>query len=654
MSGSKVRSAPAHRDQIVADLVQAADEGLGPYTKKLMRAYNAARLRDTPIPRSFYTNLNQAVKTGELSPEAALQLRAKVVSELSNLTGAVRAELAAINIAVEGQPRGAHRWSGKLRCNTALSLYTFDTNPEAPFFDVEPLFKLVNEQLMQSGHAWETPENFPKLINPAYRPNTGIPEILDFSTASRIRLWHIGFKQYCAFFKTQPEAVQAQLRQVDDHLTVSSVQEWDNAYSESLWGKIQRHTKSVISFFNFGMQNRVILMIIKNVICTLFVCVFLKSMVAPVLFPFLVELLLGHALSTIVRVLGESLGMVEISSSLNPLLVFGSFFWKVLKEFTPTKLPSAAAETGLWAKFGSSWVLAATEGLRKLVGFETLTGKWLDVIDQIYSLLGTLLGRDSGSISGLLTVIILQNPSFICRLFGLYSEGAEANCRVIADWVAYVINASSFVWLIWTIVAEIAVLWELYRNPKMLNLEALEKGRYHERSFCIGSLVEVLHLHRPAPFTEPKRNPETNRTENTKNQEKEDEAYERVLYGPEPNSDENPNVWPKAEQPKSKRTDTVPTVENIMRTSGFDSIGDALDTLRQFGNATYCARSEADIRNDLIIAMKRDPLVAIFNLFGDELAIRLGMEKEVQRKACAITRNGTLLDRILAAYGSKK
>ncbi len=605
----------------------------------LLDASNQVRQTGT-VNKSFFREMHQLVHEGTISKVAADEIISNMFAKLPDLPQKTKNVLDELRVKIMSKARGVHAWHGEFKCETALDLYSFDAYDKGPHFPVHVLYLDLTKQLRKLNHNWDDPKGFPTLKNLFYRQTNGTPETLNYLAATRVRIWYQCFKRYCNFWTDSKPSMQKKLSRYDVLFYPTEVIAWDSSFFSNLWGGVKSVVTSVSAVINWSFRNQIILIILRNLICIGFVWLMIQPLgFDAVTLTFLCKLLFGFLLETILKAVvpifqkAKDAGFkFEILGSLGILI---ETFVAGILSVVPPSVGDVFVENSAWGLiawaltyFSGGWFVALSaffgvEAARKIFNVDTLVDRWKKAGHETWNTISTPFSRDGATFSGLGALLAIHMIPYFCTLLGFVSEKGGKACRNIVSWIQYIVGTSSFVWMLWDMLAEIHLMFKL----RTQTLSSDDLKTLSTQSSCIKAIYETRkptnHLHKDIP------NFETQRLQSVVDVESSSVATKKVA---------------QAELPKPSISLT-----ELRDLWNYDSEKKVKDFLQAWGSTESCSRTIDQLIDVYNAGHPNDGVVSktlgyILRLWAPMAANEV---MDIKNRACLATANGARLAELL-------
>ncbi len=440
---------------------------------ELIDEYNYMRIQGQTD--QFYVKMMGLLDDGTIKPELARQIIENVHSQLPDLSSHVQQEIAQANLIILKEPRKVELHALSRKHGTFLSLYSFDTNDQSPFYDIEVLYKKVTSELQRIGHPWGYlhSSTFPGIVNPV----SSTPETLDIVACQRIELWYEAFEAFRRFRDKLDKDDLADIKQYDIFLFPERVQTLDSSFMGRVWKMVVSNPTEWLRQKIF--QNRLSIFIFQTVMCMGIMIIFSMwcGFDANMLKMFIYTLLsnaLAHMVARLTQLVIDlkwSLPRVKIELSM-----FGSLgallftVWNVFPSLLPTQLQTLTYQdiynlvcvllNGAWG-VGVAVINLGTGGTWQEVliamGWDTIV-KTLRAACK--SVLHTIISQRMLPLTGLLTV---HATRYLCALMGWTNDDHQnkSKCEMFADSMSWVVKQTGLAILMWNLFCDLRLLWRL-------------------------------------------------------------------------------------------------------------------------------------------------------------------------------------------------
>lgn len=450
----------ARRD-LQRDLEQSINDQFDGSVLDLFDAYGESRQKGA-VTRNFLGQLNRLEKHGEASPHMTQELVENLYARFPGLDKAQRTILQNHGLTLLTQPRPGVRFQAeKLLCGTTLSLYSFSSTDTGPYFSIQELYRMVDNQLVRLGGSWGNSGNFPRVHNPVYRRGMNVPEFLDYSAAQRIYKWYHVFREWCGYLTAISPTKRKQWEVYDVCLLPEFVRDHDRSWMTKVY-------ETGTQWASWLLANQLFVMIVRNLLCIgvmLFIAYATGQTVDSL--TFLTNLLLGQFLQNMLSFLMvQGAAIVASLKNFGPVGEMLSNLLSVIRaEATSPGLMGVAVVGGL-AMFGSGWIaglalLGAKQAFFSKIGVQALGQLMLKAAGELYQLFVDGARNEAGTLSNLFAI---HGVRYVCRLMG-YPEGGW--CEKFADQISTALQGISVGVMIFDIIADIRFASSIYSgtNP---------------------------------------------------------------------------------------------------------------------------------------------------------------------------------------------
>ena len=173
---------------------------MDPKFLKVLDAYQRAKTQERP-DKDFFLQLKRAVDENLISTVASKEIVAHVHRTIPTLSEVQKARLAQMNVCILTYPRMLQNFVHLVSCETFLSLYSFTSGDDGPYFDIAKLHRQISQHFKNAGQTWDINKtNYLPIPNPVHIPGQpNNPAALDFVAVTRIHVWYKAYKLLCNF-----------------------------------------------------------------------------------------------------------------------------------------------------------------------------------------------------------------------------------------------------------------------------------------------------------------------------------------------------------------------------------------------------------------------------------------------------------------------